>query len=896
MDRAAVAVVGACLLVACEVPRTDPTPAARGVSQVSIRIEPAETTVAPGMGVQFRAQVTGADPGVVWCLEEPLGGELLSGSYVAPGREGSYHVSVTSLADPRASARATIHVSRVTVRIDPPSARVETSGTVDFRAEVSGAPDTSISWSIAESDGGSISAGHYVAPASPGVFRVEARSNADPRVVATATVETVTALRVAASVGVLTSGESVEVSAADSEGSPVEVSWSVVEPDGGTVSGASANAAVYTAPARNGTFHIVATTVHAPASMATVPVVVLPRAPASPANPPDGCPSRQRPAGLCEGAWCWDYPAPFGHDLKAVALQGPDDLWVAGNSIVGRRTAGDWTLFQPPQGAVKKLWVRTQSPVEVFALTDSKVMRFDGIAWTTSLAGDWINPVTSMAVGGGQAFATRGQDILRYDGSGWQVVFSMAANTPRGLWASPSGEVWAGAGLQIVHWDGQQWTVRDHGLVERKYNSANTTYAVPVTVHRIFGSPDGSSIQAGGDCASLAQLENGGWKLIQGTTCGWHMQQYSERDDLLLRGPAEVISATTSYFVQGGMQFEYYRLGFSDKAGSSSVEPPRRVRAVASDGEKRIAVGDGGAIWNAQDGEWRMESGNRGFGVSSLWVGDCGGGLALVPKRHATFSDYFWTTGFLRREAAGWMDDGEAPTSLKRLWALDENRAWAVGPQGAWRRSAEGWSAIPELQGLVLTGVSGTAADDVWVVGPAGAAFHWDGTHWEPRPMPASVSQGGGDISARSRTDVYGRTGGGRDATTRYPEALWHWDGIAWKGIELPGGAEPAAIAADESALWVLPRTERLRVVLRLEAGVWSAVPVHDTASSWGVPGINVLRTGEVVIADGTGVYLRRSDEFERIGGIWALAANVAVDGSGRLLYASQSGILVEQR
>ncbi len=62
----------------------------------------------------------------------------------------------------------------VGVHVDPPSALVEPSGTVAFRATVTGTATTSVTWSV---DCGSISqAGLYTAPATNGTCRVTATS------------------------------------------------------------------------------------------------------------------------------------------------------------------------------------------------------------------------------------------------------------------------------------------------------------------------------------------------------------------------------------------------------------------------------------------------------------------------------------------------------------------------------------------------------------------------------------------------------------------------------------------------------------------------------------------------------------------------------------------------
>jgi len=87
--------------------------------------------------------------------------------------------------------QARLSVQVVAVTISPPSLSTFTGRSQQFSATVSGGvSDTSVAWSILEPNGGSINgSGLYVAPASPGTFRVVATSVADRSKTATATVQ-----------------------------------------------------------------------------------------------------------------------------------------------------------------------------------------------------------------------------------------------------------------------------------------------------------------------------------------------------------------------------------------------------------------------------------------------------------------------------------------------------------------------------------------------------------------------------------------------------------------------------------------------------------------------------------------------------------------------------------
>ncbi|MFL5581151.1 MAG: hypothetical protein ACJ8AO_12315 [Gemmatimonadaceae bacterium] len=166
---------------------------------------------------------------------------------------------------------------QVEVGVQPPTARVEPGASVEFQAAVTGTVDTSVTWQVVEAAGGSVdAAGLYTAPAAGGTFHVRASSRAAPTAQATATVSVVappppvTVVVAPASASVLAC-RTQRFTAAVSGTTNGAVTWSVQEgAAGGTVDASG----LYTAPSAAGTYHLVATSAAAPASMATVPVTV----------------------------------------------------------------------------------------------------------------------------------------------------------------------------------------------------------------------------------------------------------------------------------------------------------------------------------------------------------------------------------------------------------------------------------------------------------------------------------------------------------------------------------------------------------------------------------------------------------------------------------------------
>ena len=275
--------------------KADPTKRARASvtvqSSVVVSVSPKSANVIVGASSSFTATVTGTNPGdstaVTWSVQEQGGGTIDgSGTYVAPGATGTFHVVATSVADPSRADTATVVVGAapvIAVNIVPSNASTTTGGSLTFTATVTGTTagqSTAVTWSVQEGGGGTIdSSGHYLAPSTTGTFHVVATSVADPSKSATATISVTATPVVAVSVSPGTATIRVGGTAAftatvtgTTAGQSTAVTWSVQESGGGTVN----SSGQYTAPGTPGTFHVVATSVADTSKKATATVTVTP--------------------------------------------------------------------------------------------------------------------------------------------------------------------------------------------------------------------------------------------------------------------------------------------------------------------------------------------------------------------------------------------------------------------------------------------------------------------------------------------------------------------------------------------------------------------------------------------------------------------------------------------
>jgi hypothetical protein len=251
---------------------------------VNVTVNPHSASLLTGQNQSFSATVTGSSStAVTWSVVEPGGGRVTgAGLYTAPGAAGTYHVKATSVADPRKSDQATVTVTAppvVNVAVNPHSASLLTGQSQSFNATVTGSSTTAVTWSVVEPGGGSVTgAGLYTAPGAAGTYHVKATSVADPgqsdQATVTVTAPPVVNVMVNPQTASLQTAQSQSFSATVTGSSTTTVTWSVVEPGGGSVTGAG----LYTAPGAAGTYHVKATSVADPSKsdQATVTVTAPP--------------------------------------------------------------------------------------------------------------------------------------------------------------------------------------------------------------------------------------------------------------------------------------------------------------------------------------------------------------------------------------------------------------------------------------------------------------------------------------------------------------------------------------------------------------------------------------------------------------------------------------------
>jgi len=240
---------------------------------VGVSISPAGVNLKLGEGRTFTALVSPANQGVTWTATGGiLSGSTLTSTTFTANSSGIYTVKATSVEDPSKSITASGTVATVTVATPvPANVEVFVGGSVSFSADVLGAANSGVTWTV--DGGGSISAPGVFTASSQGTFHVTARSQQDPTKSSVATVKVIPlVVTITPETVTVRSGETKAFSAAiTGGGEPSQaVTWSVVSAGGGTIT----QGGFYTAPETSNDYIVKATSVQDPTCFGTATVHV----------------------------------------------------------------------------------------------------------------------------------------------------------------------------------------------------------------------------------------------------------------------------------------------------------------------------------------------------------------------------------------------------------------------------------------------------------------------------------------------------------------------------------------------------------------------------------------------------------------------------------------------
>lgn len=253
--------------------------AAITVDSIGVSVLPGSASLAPRGSLTLTATISGAstNSGVTWSVLGNGAGTLVdkgngTALYTAPGTAGTYQVQAASLEDPTKTATVVLTVNQVAVVVSPVSQRVLAGASQPYTATVTGSSNTAVTWSVVETEGGSISSsGLYTAPTIAGTYHIQATSVADASASATVPVMVeLVGVSISPAQATLAPGAPQQFAALVAGTENTQVTWQVQEAGGGQIDSSGS----YTAPSVTGTYHVSAYSVEDPGKSSTATVSV----------------------------------------------------------------------------------------------------------------------------------------------------------------------------------------------------------------------------------------------------------------------------------------------------------------------------------------------------------------------------------------------------------------------------------------------------------------------------------------------------------------------------------------------------------------------------------------------------------------------------------------------
>ncbi len=224
-------------------------------------------------------------------------------------------------------------------------------------------------------------------------------------------------------------------------------------------------------------------------------------------------------------------------------------------------------------------------------------------------------------------------------------------------------------------------------------------------------------------------------------------------------------------------------------------------------GSEIYAAGDGGRVL-ASGGNCQWLATGTGFAdvdLRDIWAYSTGGNPAIwavgnIPPPPGTYRE---TGAILKSDGGLWrMVDEDGFLTYAAVWGSGVDDVYFAGlgiatdfPNAKrWNGSTLGTLRMSEWGISTVTGVSGTAANDVWaVLGQAfNSVFHFQGDEWQGHTQ-GFMTKPLHDVWAVQGTGFYGVYAVGEDG------AIYHYDGTTWTDESIEGEAR------DFYGVWVSP-------------------------------------------------------------------------------------------
>ncbi len=438
--------------------------------------------------------------------------------------------------------------------------------------------------------------------------------------------------------------------------------------------------------------------------------------------------------GNPEGDW-EEFESPVSVDLNRVHGTAPNDFYIAADDATLLHYDGSTfeVVSLPNIGVLDLNDVWAAAPDRVFvAVHDQTILLFNGMSWgvhdltglglfgrVTALWGEVVDEIISVYA------ATDQGELLEWEGgANWSVIdtgLPSASRTYLGLWGVRGPETFD---LFAV---GRTGGTGGHALITHMHNGTFSEYEVPsadflTDVHGLSRTE------------VFASNGQGPVEMLRFDGVEWTLLPPPGRE---INSQPRGLGAAGDSIIAGGQDFFLYYDGewrvmardMSDYQSFSDVQ-----RAPSGD---VFAVGDSnlyhynGMTWQLTH-DWDM---TRGDYCGRFWTD--GTEFFLLCSRGADAVHHF--------DGTTWQPMDFPDQRVSDIWGTSADDVYVVGPAGAiahYDGNPTGrWDAMASGIDTDLNAVSGFGPDDIFAGGEDEVILHYDGVSWTPMTTPVALFQ-----------------------------------------------------------------------------------------------------------------------------------------------------------
>lgn len=453
------------------------------------------------------------------------------------------------------------------------------------------------------------------------------------------------------------------------------------------------------------------------------------------------------------------------------------------------QAAGTTTWMNPlPQGnAVRGVWSASAS--EIFAVGDNGTILFsNGATWQlmesashSDLEGVWGTSSSNVYAVGSDGV------ILRYDGNSWLLDhIDLEGERLFTVWGSSADDVYAGGqGGQILHWNGADWRVQQSGSTSQISSifgfSGDEIYSVDWSSAVLKGDNTGwSQFKKFDDTNYMFNAiwgSSGSDLYVAGVPFGGNCQMFHYDgtdwdciDDIYTKISSMWGTSVNNIYAVGekGKIYRYDGSSWEDEGYPYGIYFNGVTGTSASD---VYVVGDYGSLNHYDGSQWTLQSSTYVWDMNGIWgtvsnslyAAGSGGtilyynGTSWTPQvdtatvntfRGIEGADanniYAVTCGgdlgeyygeVVKYDGASWTVKKDVSSDcLIGVSVLDANNVFAAGQSNVFRSNDGGttWTTDADVAlNREINAISGSATDNVFVVGDGGFVKRFNGTSWE---------------------------------------------------------------------------------------------------------------------------------------------------------------------